>query len=71
MRIQPMLWVIAVALCSCSQKKTLFRELKPEYTNITFSNTVTEDDNINMITYEYLYNGGGVGIGDFNNDKTP
>ncbi len=71
MKIQPMLWVIAVAMCSCTQKKTIFRELKPEYTNITFSNTVTEDDNINMITYEYLYNGGGVGIGDFNNDKLP
>jgi hypothetical protein len=26
---------------------------------------------INMLTYEYLYNGGGVGIGDFNNDDRP
>lgn len=26
---------------------------------------------MNMLTHEYLYNGGGVGIGDFNNDKLP
>jgi enediyne biosynthesis protein E4 len=37
-------------------------------TNITFSNTITESDSINVFTNEYMFNGSGVGVGDFNND---
>ncbi len=42
-----------------------------EQSGIAFSNHIREDSNINMLTYEYLYNGGGVGVGDFNNDGRP
>ena len=31
-------------------------------------NEILEDEYFNIISYEYLYNGAGVGIGDFNND---
>jgi len=37
-------------------------------TNIHFNNTITESDSINVFINEYMYNGSGVGIGDFNND---
>lgn len=46
----------------------LFTSLSPEQTGITFANTLTEGLNTNVLMYEYFYNGGGVAIGDLNND---
>ncbi|HEY2727062.1 MAG TPA: VCBS repeat-containing protein, partial [Parafilimonas sp.] len=40
-------------------------------TGINFTNNIHEDDSLNVLRYEYLYNGAGVGIGDFNNDGLP
>jgi enediyne biosynthesis protein E4 len=37
-------------------------------TGITFKNTVEDQDSFNILTYRNYYNGGGVGIGDINND---
>ena len=53
------------------QQDPLFRAVPAEQSGIVFSNLIREDSNINMLTYEYLYNGGGVGVGDFNNDGRP
>lgn len=39
-----------------------------EQSGLTFSNTVPEDEQINILTFEYYHNGGGVAIGDLNND---
>ncbi|HEY8934753.1 MAG TPA: CRTAC1 family protein, partial [Cyclobacteriaceae bacterium] len=63
------IFVTLLFLISCEEKKeTLFTLLKPSETGIDFTNTVEENDNLNILTYEYLYNGGGVAAGDFNND---
>jgi hypothetical protein len=43
-------------------------QMKPA---ITFSNTLTPNDSINPFTFTNFYNGGGVGIGDVNNDGKP
>src|SRR5258706_16078641 len=51
-----------------SSPKTLFQLLPADQTGITFSNTIVETDSFNILTYEYIYNGGGVAISDFNND---
>src|SRR5258708_33726887 len=56
---------------SCKQKQTLFREIKGDKSGIHFNNQITEDAELNVMNYEYLYNGGGVAIGDFNNDSLP
>src|ERR1700760_2340263 len=48
-----------------------FTSLPANETGITFSNTITEDDSLNMFVNEYTYMGGGVGIGDFNKDGLP
>lgn len=47
---------------------SLFEFLDSSITGIDFENTVTESERFNFLLYEYLYNGGGVAIGDINND---
>src|SRR5690606_19373966 len=37
-------------------------------TNINFENMVVETEDLNILTYGYIYNGGGVAVGDINND---
>jgi hypothetical protein len=57
---------------SCKKKDpVLFRQIPSSESGITFNNTIHENEMLNMINYQYLYNGGGVGIGDFNNDSLP
>ena len=46
----------------------LFSLLNEKQTGISFTNTIKENDSLNVFRYEYLYNGAGVGVGDFNND---
>ncbi len=55
-------------LSSCTED-TLFRKLKPGRTGITFSNRISESEEYNIMAFEYVYNGGGVAIADFNNDS--
>ncbi|MBM3415970.1 MAG: RNA-binding protein [Bacteroidetes bacterium] len=54
-----------------AQDKKLFTTMPSSHTGITFNNQLYEDDNINFYSYGYLYNGGGVAIGDINNDGLP
>jgi hypothetical protein len=55
--------------CKENKKRTVLLELMPpEKTGISFSNEIHEDENLNILTFEYFYNGAGVGIGDFNKD---
>jgi len=42
--------------------------MKADETNINFNNEITESDSVNVFKNEYMYNGAGVGVGDFNND---
>lgn len=49
----------------------LFRKLPADETHINFANTVTDDKDFNIFNYRNFYNGGGVAIGDVNNDGLP
>jgi hypothetical protein len=62
------LFFLLAILNSCNQKKTLFTSLSPQQTGIHFQNTINESDSFNILDYLYFYNGGGVAIGDINND---
>lgn len=42
--------------------------MPPSESGIDFENTVLEKDTINILTVQYMYHGGGVAVGDFNND---
>lgn len=55
-------------LFSCKEEQKTFSELSADKTNIVFANRITENDTLNILAYEYVYNGGGVALGDFNND---
>lgn len=57
--------------CSTKQEQknnTLFNLVESEKTNIHFKNTVKENLYFNFLNYPYIYNGGGVAVGDINND---
>ncbi len=47
---------------------TMFTLLDPRHSGILFNNQLEEGPNTNIMMYEYFYNGGGVGVGDFNLD---
>jgi len=46
----------------------LFTQLDARYTRIHFVNKITETSKVNFYYFDYMYNGGGVAIGDLNND---
>jgi hypothetical protein len=57
---------------SCNEEKkrqTLFT--LEETTGINFINKVENTQHFNIFTYRNFYNGGGVAIGDINNDSLP
>ena len=62
-----------VGISSCNQKKEspLFKLLSPEETGIRFANDIHENDSVNLLDYEYVYNGGGVAVIDVNVDGLP
>ncbi|MFK5972119.1 MAG: VCBS repeat-containing protein [Flavobacteriaceae bacterium] len=49
----------------------MFKLLPSSSTKITFNNHIEENSTFNMVDYFYVYNGGGVAIGDINNDGLP
>ncbi len=61
-------YAILFLLTSCTGKQTLFSKISASETGINFENKISESDSLNIFTFEYIYNGGGVGVGDFNND---
>ena len=54
-----------------SGEPTLFSLIAPGESGISFANTLTETDSLNIIQYLYYYNGGGVACGDLNKDGLP
>jgi len=61
--------VVVILFSACKEgNHALFTKLSSNSTGVNFSNTITESDSVNILTYYYCYNGGGVGVGDFNND---
>ncbi len=60
-----------LVLWSCQKEEAptpLFTLMQKEETGITFQNDLNYTPEFNMYTYRNFYNGGGVGIGDINND---
>jgi hypothetical protein len=54
--------------CDAKDDKKLFELMDSNESGISFENTLTFDKDFNVYTYRNYYNGGGVAIGDIDND---
>ncbi|WP_310590355.1 VCBS repeat-containing protein [Dyadobacter sp. NIV53] len=70
-RYLPVIFIAVFLLSSCRKKLKTFTLLGSDETGIAFSNRIAENDTMNILAFEYVYNGGGVALGDFNNDSLP
>lgn len=63
------LFLILALFTQCSREGDhLFYLVPASDSGIDFQNVLEETDSLNILTVDYLYHGGGVAIGDFNND---
>jgi enediyne biosynthesis protein E4 len=53
---------------ACQSDDKMFTSLSKSSTNINFRNILEESEELNVLNYTYFYNGGGVAVGDVNND---
>jgi hypothetical protein len=67
--VQNCVVLFVLLLVACDRKpKSMFVLRDKHETGIEFENTIFESDTFNVFEYDYIYNGGGVAIADFNND---
>ena len=71
MKEKILLILTAVLIQSCINNKDLFELLNSNDTGIDFNNVINETDEFNILSEEYIFNGGGVAVSDFNNDGKP
>lgn len=65
-RLSFILIILAASFIANAQKK--FRLVPSDESGVTFSNSLTNYEMMNVFVSQYFYNGGGVAIGDINND---
>ncbi|HEX5625128.1 MAG TPA: CRTAC1 family protein, partial [Saprospiraceae bacterium] len=70
---RPLLTILVLGLVQCKSDKggfsgQLFTRIAPETSGVDFNNLIKESAEEHIYTFNYIYNGAGVGIGDFNND---
>lgn len=72
MRFPFLILLFSIVFSSCKKTNQTDVDVQPftllDNTGITFENTVEDQKNFNVLTYRNYYNGGGVAIGDINND---
>lgn len=66
-----LLSAILLASCSTENDQKLFSKLRSDVSGIDFNNRIETNDSIHILNYEYLYNGGGVSVGNLNGDLLP
>ena len=63
--------VLTVSGCAGEETSPLFNKLDSEKTGIDFSNTVTTSERLNIQSHPFVYNGGGVAVGDVTGNGLP
>lgn len=66
-----LLVLVICSLLGCKKPDLLFEKITPAHSNIHFNNQLSPDATLNAFTFTNFYNGGGVGVGDFNRDGLP
>ncbi|MEX2234938.1 MAG: VCBS repeat-containing protein [Cyclobacteriaceae bacterium] len=61
-------FTFAILFLQCRQSPKQFTLIPAEESGLHFRNDLTETQHNNIMTYEYSYNGGGVAVGDVNDD---
>ena len=62
---------LVLSACGGGAEDPLFVALDSIETGVTFANTLDEGAGLNILSYLYYYNGGGVAAGDVNGDDLP
>ena len=64
------LYLIMLLIIGCGdpEPQPLFKDVAGEVSGVDFTNQLAFDKDFNIFTYRNFYNGGGVGLGDINND---
>ena len=63
--------IVSFCLACAKKKDTLFTAVPSSHSGLNFENTVTNTKEFNIFKYRNFYNGGGVAVGDLNNDGLP
>ncbi|MEA2766749.1 MAG: enediyne biosynthesis protein, partial [Gemmatimonadaceae bacterium] len=66
-----LLIILVSGACTRGNDRALFKLLGPNETAVSFANTITTSDSLNVQTDPYVYNGAGVAVGDIDNDGLP
>jgi hypothetical protein len=62
---------LVLLAASCDRSAKVFTRLSSSETNIQFKNEAPKKEGFGILYYLYYYNGGGVAVGDINNDGLP
>ncbi|NJB70337.1 hypothetical protein GGR42_000799 [Saonia flava] len=60
--------LFSLIVLSCKNEKTLFKKIDTSESGLAFTNQLKENDTLNILDNEFVYNGAGVALGDLNND---
>ena len=70
--------MMSIILCSCNfdlsqrgDSQVLFKLKSPNQTNLIFYNKIIETNELSVLGYNNMYMGGGISVGDINNDELP
>lgn len=72
MKIISAISFVIIVTASCSKlSHESFKKVSPAKSGVKFLNELIENDTLNYTIFPYMYMGGGVSVGDINNDDLP
>ena len=61
--------IMSIIILGCDDNsENLFVKIDSNTSNVKFNNQIIENDTLNILNEEYVFNGGGVAAADYNND---